>query len=137
MRRPELLLPGIALVVAVALATLGIVVVTAQEPAVLVKFINGTLPVDPASPLWPKPTDVPLTDQTLVYPLAPAVENRAVSVATVYNNTHIAFLLTWKDATQDVAKPGGSTCFQTQWLCSSPCRGPSCRIYAWAPWTTP
>jgi DMSO reductase family type II enzyme heme b subunit len=106
MRRHELLLPGIALVVAVALATLGIVVVTAQ-----VKFINGTLPVDPASPLWPKPADVPLTDQTLVYPLASAVENRAVSVAAVYNGTHIAFLLTWKDATQDVAKPGGLDVF--------------------------
>jgi DMSO reductase family type II enzyme heme b subunit len=111
MRRPELLFPGIALAVAVVLAALGIVVVTAQGSAVLVKFINGTLPVDPASPLWPKPADVPLTGQTLVYPLAPAVENRAVSVAAVYNGTHIAFLLTWKDATQDVAKPGGLDVF--------------------------
>jgi DMSO reductase family type II enzyme heme b subunit len=77
----------------------------------LVKFINGSLPVDPASPLWPKPADVPLTSQTLVYPLAPAVENRAVSVSAVYNGTHIAFLLTWRDATQDVAKPGGLDVF--------------------------
>jgi DMSO reductase family type II enzyme heme b subunit len=111
MRRPELLFPSISLVVAVALATLGIVVVTAQESAVLVKFINGSLPVDPASPLWPKSADVPLTSQTLVYPLAPAVENRAVSVAAVYNGTHIAFLLMWKDATRDVAKPGGLDVF--------------------------
>jgi hypothetical protein len=111
MKRPELLFLGIALVVAVALATLGIVVVTAQELAVLVKFINGSLPVDPASSLWPKPADVFLTSQTRVFPLAPAVENWTVSVATVYNDTHIAFLLTWKDATQDIAKPGGLDVF--------------------------
>ncbi len=109
--RTELLLPGVALAVAVVLAALGVMVVTAQGPAVLVKFINGDLPVDPASPAWPKPVVVPLTSQILVYPLPPAVENRTVSVAAVYNGTHIAFLLEWRDDTEDVAKPGGLDVF--------------------------
>ncbi len=104
-------LPGIALVIAVVLATLGIVVVTAQEPVVVVRFINGNIPLNPTAPTWPKPVDVPLTSQTLVYPLPVATESRTVSVAAVYNGTHIAFLLSWSDATEDVPKAGGLDVF--------------------------
>jgi len=111
MKRPQILLPGVALAVAVVLAALGIVVVTAQESLVTVKFVNGSLPLDPTAPAWPKPVDVPLSSQTLVYPLPATTESRAVSVAAMYNGTHIAFLLSWSDATEDVLKPGGLDVF--------------------------
>ena len=109
--RSQILLPGIALAVAVVLAVLGTVVVTAQLSLVTVRFVNGSLPLDPTAPTWPKPVDVPLSSQTLVYPLPAATETRAVSVAAVYNGTHIAFLLSWSDATEDLPKPGGLDVF--------------------------
>lgn len=96
---------------ALLLALSGVLVVTAQEAAVVVKFVNGTLPTDPASPAWPKPVDVPLTSQTLVYPLPAATESRSVSVSAVHNGTHIAFLLVWSDATKDVVTLGGLDVF--------------------------
>ena len=99
------------IVAALILALTGVLVVTAQEAVVVVKFVNGSLPADPASSAWPKPVDVPLTSQTLVYPLPAATESRTVSVSAVYNGTHIAFLLVWSDPTKDVATPGGLDVF--------------------------
>ncbi len=46
-----------------------------------------------------------------LYPLPVATESRTVSVAAVYNGTHIAFLLSWSDATEDVPKAGGLDVF--------------------------
>jgi len=109
--RGDKLLPGIALAAALLLALMGMVVVTAQEAAVRVKYVAGALPTDPFSNVWPAPVDVPLTSQSLVYPLPAATETRSVGVSAVYNGTHIAFLLVWSDPTQDVAKPGGLDVF--------------------------
>lgn len=109
MRR--VLLPAAALAIALVLASLGIVVVTAQAPTVTIKYVKGALPWDPKSPLWPSPVEVPLTSQTLVYPLPAAAESRSVYVSALHNGTHIAFLLSWRDATKDVATPGGLDAF--------------------------
>ncbi|MFN3803860.1 MAG: ethylbenzene dehydrogenase-related protein [Pyrobaculum sp.] len=109
MRR--VVIPGFALLIAAILASFGLVVVTAQVPAALVKYVEGALPLDPASPLWPAPVEVSLTSQTLVYPLSPTVETRSLSVSAVHNGTHVAIRLTWSDATQDVIKAGGLDVF--------------------------
>lgn len=109
--RRDVVLPGIALAISLLLAFMGVVVVTAQLGVVTVKYIAGPLPADPFSNLWPAPVEVPLTSQTLVYPLPAATETRSIGVSAVYNGTHIAFLLTWSDNTQDVATPGGLDVF--------------------------
>jgi len=105
------LLHGAVLAIAVALAALGVMIITAQAPTVVVKYVNGNIPLDPAAPVWPTPVEVPLTSQQLTYPLPAATETRSVYVSAVYNATHIAFLLTWQDATRDVATPGGLDVF--------------------------
>lgn len=78
--------------------------VTAAETGLTSAYVNGTLPVaDPSSPLWDSAPvlDAALSGQASVEPkrLEPFV--KSITVKSLNNGTHIAFLLSWADTTKN------------------------------------
>ncbi len=66
--------------------------------------IPDPLPLtDPDSQLWLKATefDVPLGSQTIIAPVKPAPSVPSIKVRSLNNGTHIAFLISWSDATKN------------------------------------
>ena len=85
---------------------------TAQTPELTVRFVNGSLPLDPRSSLWAEmdKAEVTLGSQSIVYPLTPQ-STATVRVAAAYNLSHVAFYVEWDDPTMDVEVPGGIDVF--------------------------
>ncbi len=75
---------------------------------VSVGAVKGAIPDDPNADFWKKaaPANVPLMGQVIIDPrnFNPSID--LVAVRAVYNDSEIAFHLTWDDPTRSVADPG-------------------------------
>lgn len=115
MSSPVLGLVIAALVVAALVTGLGIVLVTSQVPEITVKYVEGTLPLDPDAQLWNQlgKVNIPLAGQLLAYPTSsPDITPRELAVTAAYNATHLAIYIEWADATKNVAgAPGDISSF--------------------------
>jgi DMSO reductase family type II enzyme heme b subunit len=80
---------------------------TPPEPAVLLvsQFVQRPLTSDANDPVWNRvePAYYPLTGQLMLAPRHPQPAINAVSVKSVYNDTEIAFQVSWTDRTETSA----------------------------------
>ncbi len=114
-------MPGgrhLALLAALALASLalgaaGVALVTAQAPEITAVYVDGAIPLDPASEFWAQAekADVPVVAQLLTYPVSQVTDARSLRVAAAVNTTHLAVYIEWEDPTMDVPVPGGLDVF--------------------------
>ena len=109
------LLGIIASVLVAAIATgLGVVLATSQTPVIIVHYKQGAIPLNPDASLWNSisKVSIPLSPQMLVYPQTYKSVSRTLKVAAVYNGTHFALFIEWKDPTKDVEGiPGNISAF--------------------------
>lgn len=73
-------------------------------PAIAVTHHDGTLPLGPNDPFWyegPVPVKVELGPQMITNPKWPNPSTKEVTVRAVKNNSGIAIMLEWDDATRD------------------------------------
>ena len=94
--------------VASAMATLGMIPVSAQTNTYTAKYIDGAIPLDPTDPAWSQVDkgNAVLVAQLLTYPQRLDTQPRQIQYAVVHNGTHIAVYLEWSDDTEDVPGPG-------------------------------
>lgn len=95
---------GVATVVAGG-QLLGLLGPTAAASSVLTAArVDGPLPAtDPASEAWnaAAPLEVGLSGQVVVAPMKPTPFVPSLTVQSLANDTHVAFRITWDDATKD------------------------------------
>ena len=100
----------LAAVLVLALALTGLQVLGLAPPVasagtqLLSAGVQGALPAtDPASSLWDDatPMTLPLSAQMAVLPVRTTPSTPSVEVRSLNNGTHIAFRITWADATKD------------------------------------
>lgn len=96
--RRRLWLPWWPLVVTMVLA----VPALAQE-ALVSKFISGEIPLDPLSNIWKQaqPVTVDLHGQIITTPMNHNPSVKSLTMKSLSTETEIAFLLVWKDGTQN------------------------------------
>ncbi len=107
--RKALLAVGLLLViVASALAALGVVPVTAQTNEFKAVYHEGNIPLDPQDGLWQQldKKQMPLASQLLAYPTRLDTTPRQIEFTAVHNGTHFAIYLEWNDDTMDVPELG-------------------------------
>ncbi|MFQ5989653.1 MAG: ethylbenzene dehydrogenase-related protein [Candidatus Methylomirabilales bacterium] len=85
------------------LATLALVVPSLAQEALVSKFISGNIPLDPQSKAWrqAKPLEVTLAGQNITTPMNLDPSVKSITVKSLTNKKEIAFLLVWKDATEN------------------------------------
>ena len=114
MRRGTLLGVIVGILVAAIATGLGAVLATSQTPVIVVHYKKGAIPLNPDASLWNSvnKVSIPLSPQMLVYPQTYKSISRTLKVAAVYNGTHFALFIEWKDSTKDVEGiPGNISAF--------------------------
>ncbi|TAK20737.1 MAG: hypothetical protein EPO26_17085 [Chloroflexota bacterium] len=96
-------LASLVLIVALGAALAINGVALAQQPVQFTSYRVESLPLDPASPVWPsvKAYPVSLTAQTLALPRQSTISIPTVRVRSVNDGQKIAFHLEWFDATRN------------------------------------
>ncbi|MCE4613618.1 MAG: ethylbenzene dehydrogenase-related protein [Desulfurococcales archaeon] len=112
-RAPPALVIIVSVFVVAGLATLlDTPLVTAQTPELVVRYVNGSLPLDPRADFWEglDKMEATLGSQSIVYPLTPQ-STATLRITAAYNLSHIAFYVEWEDPSMDVEVPGGTDVF--------------------------
>ncbi len=107
-RRALLAIGVLLVIVASALAALGVVPVTAQTNEFKAAYHEGNIPLNPDDSLWQQldKKQVPLASQLLAYPTRLDTTPRQIEFTAVHNGTHFAIYLEWSDDTMDVPEVG-------------------------------
>ncbi len=81
----------------------GVPVVSSQGVVIRSHFLDGDIPTRPSDTAWETiaPMPIPLSGQIITRPVWPAPSAKVISVRSVHNGTHIAFLVEWQDATKN------------------------------------
>jgi DMSO reductase family type II enzyme heme b subunit len=93
---------GVMLGVGVLFSVLNLSLVRAANAAIVIPLSNVPVPqTDPFSPVWDQATaaDIPLSAQQMYQPGGGSVQ--AVQVKALHDDKHVAFLVSWADATRN------------------------------------
>jgi hypothetical protein len=90
-------------VLAAALAVQGHGIARGQGVVIFAKKVVGDIPLDPHAPLWEGAplVEIPLFPQVMAKPRIYESSIRGLEVRALHNGREIAFLLQWRDETQD------------------------------------
>jgi hypothetical protein len=103
MKNRQLQFIGLVLALAILLTIVKVPVASSQGQTLSAKFVSGELPLlDLESELWrsARPLQVSLSAQQISRPLSLETRTRSVTARALHNNTEMAILIEWADATQ-------------------------------------
>jgi hypothetical protein len=95
---------GLAVGLAVVLTFLRIPLASSQGSTLVATQLSQELPLtDPTSALWKQATaiEVPLSAQMITKPYLPQTRIKSVTARALYNEDHVAFLVEWRDETEN------------------------------------